>query len=149
MKTIADEIRSTVHRYASHLRSAGSSSLEEKATPGKWSKKEILGHLVDSAQNNLQRFVRGQYEHVPHIVYDQDNWVSLQRYQTYNTEELIGLWVALNDHLARTLACMEPANFEKMCNTGKSGEELHSLKFIAEDYVAHLKHHLNQIQADH
>src|SRR6185436_12071230 len=52
-----------------------------KPDPKKWSKKEILGHLVDSAQNNIRRFIVGQYENNPQIVYNQDQWVAMQVYQ--------------------------------------------------------------------
>ena len=117
-----------------------------KRIPGKWSPKEILGHLIDSAQNNIQRFVRGQYEDTPKIVYSQDDWVSLQGYQHYNKADLIQLWILLNRHLCKILANMNPAHYEKKCNTGKTSSEFHSLSFLAEDYLNHMIHHLNQIK---
>lgn len=48
--------------------------MSEKLSPNKWSKKEVIGHLVDSATNNHQRFVRGQFEDMPEIRYDQNKW---------------------------------------------------------------------------
>ncbi len=45
-----------------------------KLFPNKWSKKEIIGHLINSATNNHQRFVRCQFETIPKIVYDQNKW---------------------------------------------------------------------------
>jgi hypothetical protein len=145
MKALAGQIRQTVIDHAVIIRSLPTARFDEKSSPSKWSKKEILGHLVDSAQNNLQRFVRGQYENNPKIIYYQDDWVKLQRYQDYDTEELIQLWVTLNKHLCRTLEVMDPSNAERQCDTGKPGTELHTIKFLADDYLKHMRHHLQQI----
>lgn len=147
MTTLADQIEQTVNHYETLIGTLDRSVLERKLSPDKWSKKEILGHLVDSAQNNLQRFVRGQYENTPKIIYSQDEWVKLQQYQDYNLDDLIVLWTSLNRHIAHTLRVMNSANYEKQCDTGKPGVELHSLKYLAEDYLLHMKHHLQQITA--
>ena len=145
MKKLAEEIRETVLDNASVIRAMSLLEFDHKPSPTKWSKKEILGHLVDSAQNNLQRFVRGQYENTPKIVYTQDEWVKLQHYKDYEKEELIQLWVSLNLHLCRTLSVMDPANYERQCDTGKPDTELHTLSFLADDYLKHMRHHLEQI----
>lgn len=145
MKKLAEEIRETVLDSASVIRAMSLLEFDHKSSPTKWSKKEILGHLVDSAQNNLQRFVRGQYEHTPKIIYNQDEWVKLQHYRDYEKEELIQLWVSLNLHLCRTLSVMDPANYDRQCDTGKPDTELHTLSFLADDYLKHMRHHLEQI----
>jgi hypothetical protein len=145
MKTVAEKINRAVLDHAKMIQQISTTTFDHKPAPNKWSKKEILGHLVDSAQNNLQRFVRGQYEDIPKIIYSQDDWVKLQRYEDYDREELLQLWVSLNKHLARTLLVMDSSNYEKQCDTGKPGTELHSLKWMADDYLSHMKHHLNQI----
>lgn len=145
MKTIAAAIDLMVKKYAPMIQALDQTEFERKPSLARWSKKEILGHLVDSAQNNIQRFVRGQYEVIPKLVYSQDDWVRLQDYQSYDQQELIQLWVLLNRHLAHVLAAMDHSKYEMMCDTGKIGIEPHSLKFIADDYVAHLAHHLKQI----
>jgi hypothetical protein len=116
-----------------------------KPTPDKWSKKEILGHLIDSAQNNIQRFVRGQYEQHPKIVYAQNEWVELQHYQCYSSEALIQLWVSLNMHICNVLSAMSSQNYTNTVDTGKGGVELHTLQFLADDYLRHLLHHVKQI----
>src|SRR6478609_7364599 len=71
-----------------------------KPAPEKWSKKEILGHLIDSATNNHQRFIRIQFEDNPVIGYDQNKWVEYSRYQQMSTTELIRFWQTYNQHLA-------------------------------------------------
>lgn len=147
MKAIAERIENTIGQAIPRIRAFSDTEFYRKPNPNKWSRSEVLGHLVDSAQNNLQRFVRAQYEDTPHIVYHQDDWVRLQHYRDYDREQLLTLWIALNRHLCRVLGIMDPAMYERTCNVGKNGPEVHSLRFIAEDYLAHLKHHLNQIES--
>lgn len=109
----------------------------------KWSKKEIMGHLVDSAAVNLQRFIRGQIENSPQIYYEQDNWVSVQGYQDYDHEKLITLWESLNRHLVYIITRIPEASLTRTCIM-KNGEAL-TLQFLAEDYLSHLQHHTKQI----
>lgn len=146
MKKTAEELQQIVGEYADRISSIPEPGFSDKPLPGKWSKKEVLGHLIDSAHNNLRRFVTGQYEKTPpHIVYDQDFWVDANAYNNVNKEDLILLWRLINDRIATVLISMPAANHMKACNTGKSGDALHSLLFLADDYVKHMKHHLNQI----
>lgn len=147
MKSVAEEIIKTVDIAAVQIRAIPEPVFYRKPKPEKWSLAEILGHLVDSAQNNLQRFIRAQYEDVPHIVYNQDEWVRLARYNDYNREDLLTLWQALNRHVSRVLTAMDPSMYSRMCDTSKAVKEVHDLKFIAEDYLSHMRHHLRQIEA--
>ncbi len=112
-----------------------------KPLPGKWSKKELLGHLVDSAQTNARRFVVAQYEEQPYIVYAQDFWVTAANYQGYHTHDLITLWAALNKHICVLLKNIPAGDEEKLCRS----QDLHSIKWLAADYIKHLKHHLHQV----
>lgn len=66
-----------------------------KPQAGKWSKKEILGHLIDSATNNHQRFIRAQFENVPVISYDQNNWNACSRYNQVDSKQLVSFWAVL------------------------------------------------------
>jgi DinB superfamily len=119
----------------------------KKAEPGKWSKKEILGHLIDSATNNHQRFVRMQLENNLRLpAYEQDQWVSVQHYNTLSWNELVRFWEAYNLHLLHVLRHVSP---DKLSNTAIIGnlDEM-TLEFIIEDYVGHLKHHLEEIIED-
>lgn len=146
MQNVTSELRELIEQYSVHFLLYNEEDLSLKPAPHKWSKKEILGHLCDSAQNNLQRFIRGQYyAEPPHIVYHQNEWVELAHYQNYDTKQLVNLWATLNQHLCWVLDHMSPDNYSKNCNTGKSEIELHNLQWLAIDYVSHLKHHLRQI----
>ena len=116
-------------------------SWSEKKFADKWSKQEILGHLCDSAMNNLRRFIVTQYEQNNLIVYRQDDWVALQNYQSENYQNIISLWKLLNEQIIRVIRKIPQ---EKLNNTCKTPEE-HSIIWLIEDYIKHLNHHLNQI----
>ena len=118
-----------------------------KPAPHKWSKKEILGHLVDSALTNLRRFIVTQYQPGEKIVYHQDEWVALQHYAEADREALATLWVALNRQIARVIERIPAEKLLLTCDTGKEAPELHSLQFLVDDYLVHLQHHLAQILA--
>ncbi|GAB3164862.1 DinB family protein [Telluribacter humicola] len=145
MKEVINKIEQTVRQSLPALRAIPEEKLGFKDSPLKWSRKETIGHLVDSAQNNIQRFVRSQYETTPRIIYNQDEWVRLQDYEHYPTEELLQLWEGLNNHLCRVLRAMPPDHYFKTCNIGKDLAEEHTLLFLAEDYLAHMEHHLRQL----
>ena len=117
--------------------------LSIKPAPGKWSKKEILGHLIDSAANNHQRFVRGQFEQEPVIFYDQNNWVIFQHYNEADIHSLLGLWQSYNRHLAYVISKVPQENLSRQCR-GRDGN-LYTLSYLIEDYLVHLEHHLEQI----
>jgi hypothetical protein len=114
-----------------------------KPAPGKWSKKEILGHLIDSATNNHQRFVRAQFESSPAITYDQMKWNQFSYHNQMNSEQLIQFWMSYNLQLVALIQLMPGESFDLSCQTG--GEKEQSLAFVFIDYVQHLEHHLRQI----
>lgn len=78
----------------------------KQPAPGKWSKKEIIGHLIDSAANNHQRFVRAQFENIPLITYDQNNWNSCSYYNLHESSHLISFWTTYNYHLIELIKNM-------------------------------------------
>lgn len=116
---------------------------------GKWSNLQILGHLCDSAINNLTRFIQVQYAPEPmHIIpYDQDKWVAAQRYSDVTVEEVISLWVSLNHSLVRVLTSL-PADLPASRAIILPSGEQRSVEWLITDYVEHMKHHLNQISAE-
>ena len=125
------------------IRSLTPIELNKKGSEGSWSKKEILGHLCDSAFVNLQRLVRGQVESAPQISYDQNRWVNVQEYENYDVDDLIRLWHSLNKHFYHIAFSMDESALSSVC-LDKDGNKL-TLKFLIDDYVSHLQHHLTQI----
>ena len=146
MKAITTELRKITGDFSVKISAISEQEFSTKPLPNKWSKKEVLGHLIDSAQNNLRRFVCGQYESTPpKIVYDQDYWVKANNYQQSESQEVVAMWKLINNQIATILETMPASSYPKECDTGKNSVSLHSLEWLADDYVKHLKHHLNQI----
>lgn len=123
------------------FKSISAESWNEKRFENKWSKKEILGHLCDSAMNNIRRFVVAQYQQNDVIVYNQDAWVASQDYQSEKHENIISLWKLLNEQIIRIIKKIPQ---EKLSNTCKTPDE-HTIIWLIEDYIKHLNHHINQI----
>ena len=112
--------------------------------PGHWSKKEILGHLIDSAANNHQRFVRAQL--TPRLEfpsYEQESWVAAQAYATEPWPDLVNLWLLLNRHLLHIVKAMPQSALMHECVIG--GKPAVPLGALVADYLSHMEHHLNQV----
>jgi len=146
MEKTVTELRQIVSQFYKKLHEFSEEELTASREPGKWSRKEVIGHLIDSAQNNLRRFICGQYENEPPaIIYAQDFWVAANDYNNMNKEDIINLWKLINERICAVLQKMPVENYSRNCNTGKDTVELHSLQWLAADYNKHLKHHLNQV----
>ena len=144
MKEIADALRAEIDAALPRLRAMDERAAVAARAPGKWVRKEIVGHLIDSAANNHQRFVRAQYDD-PYVgpAYDQVAWVSANAYLQRPWSELVDLWAALNRHLAHVI---ESARREKLVTTCVIGTNPPAtLEWVMRDYVRHLRHHLDQI----
>ena len=117
---------------------------EQKPGPGRWSKKEILGHLIDSVSNNHQRLVRAQFAgRTEFPAYEQNAWVAAQAYATESWPDLVNLWLLYNRHLLHVLRNLpEPAQQYEVSIGGKTPA---TVAAMAEDYLRHMKHHLAQI----
>lgn len=116
-----------------------------KIAPEKWSKKEIIGHLCDSAFTNIRRFVVTQYKENENIVYDQNIWVKAQNYQNVPVSELINLWKALNYQIVHVVENIPDEALQRTCDTTKTELQRFTLEFIIKDYVDHLQHHLKAV----
>ncbi|MDE3168743.1 MAG: DinB family protein, partial [Acidobacteriota bacterium] len=105
---------------------------------------ELIGHLIDSASNNHQRFVRAALQRALDFPgYDQDASVRVQRFQEVDWNLLVSLWVAYNRHLAHVIAQLPAGHLETPCRIGYGNTV--TLRFLATDYVDHLVHHLRQL----
>ena len=143
MESVANDLLSAVN-LAERLRQIDDVTAAKRPAPGKWSKKEILGHLIDSAANNHQRFVRLQLMgRIDLPGYDGDEWVRVQRYQDRPWREIIDLWQIYNTQLASLILNVDVTSLRHIWHT-PDGQDV-NLEFIMRDYVVHLRHHLDQI----
>jgi hypothetical protein len=143
MQSVADDLLLEL-KNVDRLKQIGEAAAAAPRAPGKWSRKQVLGHLVDSAANNHQRFVRLQL--VPRIDlpgYDQDAWVRLQRYQDRPWPEIIQLWQSYNAQLAALIRTVDANSLQNVWHT-PDGKDV-TLEFLMVDYLSHLRHHLAQI----
>ena len=155
MEDLIEDFRRTVEEAARRMLAM---SEEESGAPrasGKWSPKEIVGHLIDSASNNHQRFVRAQFtDHLVFPGYEQEAWVRAQGYREEPWPLLVELWRSFNLHLAHVMerspesARLDARGRHNLDQIGwvKIGEnEPATLEYLMRDYVGHLKNHLRQI----
>ena len=145
MKNCKAQIEQIISTYAPQLKQISEKDFSEKPDPDRWSRKEELGHLIDSAHNNLRRFIVTQYESNPNIVYDQNFWNSSNCYQQQPIQDLIELWILLNKQIGYVLNAATVEQQQRLCDTGKQKSELHTIQWLAEDYLTHLRHHLHHL----
>jgi hypothetical protein len=118
-------------------------ALRHKLRPDKWSKLEILGHLIDSATNNHQRFVRIQFEDTPKVTYDQNQWNKFNNYNALPLAHVIDLWELYNRHLLEVIKIIPE---ERLQRTGMTNEpQPLTLHWLIVDYLKHLEYHLVQV----
>ena len=158
-KELSTRLSETIHDNLDFLKSVSAPS--KKPAPDKWSAKEIIGHLIDSANNNHRRFVKAQYQgNLIFNGYDQDDWVREQNYQEANWEDLLNMWKTYNLFICRVIdnisdeklnaKTTEHNYFEIGWGTRNPGcslkkGEASDLSFLIEDYIGHMQHHLQQI----
>ena len=148
-----DDLRRAVSDATPRLLALGESSAKRPA-PLKWSAREVIGHLIDSASNNHQRFVRGQLQDdLIFPGYAQDDWVRIGRYADAPWDDLVTLWRTFNLQIARVMEGTPEEIRRRPCERHSLGDigvplapgEAATLEHVMADYVVHLKHHLAQI----
>lgn len=141
---IADELLAAVLHAEPGLRGLPGSVTTVRPAPDRWTIREVLGHLIDSAANNHQRFVRAQWT-APLVFprYEQNEWVTCQNYEQSDWTGLIDLWVAYNRHLAHVIRNARKEALDVSCRIGDYPPV--TLRFLMQDYVVHMRHHLQKI----
>ncbi|WP_058830008.1 DinB family protein [Paenibacillus polymyxa] len=145
MEAILQHLNFRITDVPSRIHTYSELDFSIRTRPNSWSKKEILGHLCDSALTNLQIFVRSQYESQPYSVlkYAQNHWVELMNYQNLSIDHILALWVMLNKQVAGVIANIPEDKLLYLCDIGE--EKLVTLEWLIKDYVEHMEHHLEQI----
>ena len=146
MKTL-ENLQVIVEEVPERLRRLNAEKVSARPAADKWSPKEELGHLLDSAVNNHQRIVRVQMENKLAMPgYQQEKWVQANAYQQRDWGELVGAWTALNRHFLFAARAVPDNAWKYTCTVG--GSEPMTLQFVFEDYIRHMLHHLQHIGID-
>ena len=155
--TCAVRLRTAVDAAAPRLLAMAAELVTRRPAPDKWSPAEVMGHLIDSASNNHQRFVRARDKNdLVFEGYAQDDWVARQQYQTAPWEELVNLWQLYNRQLARVMSATPRDvrervharhNLHRVAWRTVPEDRPTTLDYFMHDYVDHLEHHLAQVLA--
>jgi hypothetical protein len=159
MKDALEDFGRTIEEAAERLSMMTEDEAKARSAPGVWSAKETIGHLIDSAANNHQRFVRAQFrDDLDFPGYVQDEWIAAQHYGDASWARLVELWRLYNLHLLHVVSRIpsdeltrprRPHSLDKIAFRVVGEDEAATLEYLIRDYVEHLKHHLNQIRPTH
>lgn len=145
LRETSERLLTLINEARNSFNAIDAAAWNDKPSADKWSRKEILGHLVDSAANNQIRFIKAQLANniFTGAIYEQDHFVSAQRYADVDKEDLIELWYAYNRHLAHVISHIDTSKLDIECRIGNNAPV--SFSFLITDYVDHLQHHLSQL----
>lgn len=155
MNTNGQVLRSIVETVGPQFRGISDSHATAKPDPKKWSRKEILGHLIDSANNNQRRFVLANLQ--DDLVFDgysQDDWVAIQGYQECSWRWIVDFWESYNLRIAEfvdrlpdetRLRRRKRHNLHELAWKAVPSHESTTLDYLIKDYIGHLEHHVRQI----
>lgn len=149
------DFRATVLSASERLRAISPEQSAQQSSPDKWSIKQILGHLIDSAANNHQRFVRAQFtDDLVFSGYEQEKWVDAQKYNDESWADMVQFWHYYNLHLLHVISAIPEAtltrarihhNLDEIALHPVDKNDTTTLDYFVRDYLVHLKHHLDQI----
>jgi hypothetical protein len=147
--------RETIVSATARLRDIPEENSRRRSSPDGWAPIEILGHLIDSAANNHQRFVRAQFtDDLVFPGYEQEQWVSSQKYREESWSDVIQLWSAYNLHLVHAVSVIpedvltksrSPHTLDQIAFVLVDKNEPATLEYLIRDYLVHLRHHLDEI----
>jgi len=145
MVEVIGRLESLINQILDYVNSTSDDELSKKLNPQKWSKKEVLGHLIDSGINNLQRFTEIQFEEKPYRLtsYRQDELVQANNYQMAETHNLLELLIALNKRIISVIKTQTEKTLSHEVIDSENAK--FDLKYLIEDYVDHFEHHTKQI----
>lgn len=147
LKKVVDRLQEHIDNAPSEFLKYSEEELRRKPVPDKWSKKELLGHLIDSAANNHHRFIKAQFLLSPMFVegYAQNDWVRIQNYNEKDTQQLVELWKVYNEHIIFIMQNTPDKNLEIKLNPEDAFENADTLFLLMKDYVDHMDHHFKQL----
>ena len=145
--TAMKQLEVHIESFPERLKQFSEEELLSRTAENKWSKKEILGHLVDSAVNNLKRFTDIQFSSQPYTIisYNQTELVIVNDYQNLPLEHLTDLWQSLNRQIVFVVKRIPAEKLSYAVDPQYENKETKTLGWVICDYVAHMEHHFKQI----
>ena len=159
MKQDIENFRATVENAFVKLSAISDEAAAAPPAPDKWSAKQVIGHLIDSASNNHQRFVRAQFkDDLVFDGYEQEKWVEFHDYQNTPWKDLLELWRAYNLHLARVMentpgdirtAPRAKHNLHQTALYAVPENEPATLEYFMLDYIKHLDRQIHDVHCSY
>ena len=145
MNETINKLEQLLKKGLEYITDSSEVEFNKKESENKWSKKEILGHLIDSGINNLQRFTEIQFEKKPYQIrnYNQKELIKANDYQNSDAKEIVQFWSSLNQRILHLIKIQTETTLNYKIELEKGN--FSDLRFLIEDYVTHLEHHLKQI----
>jgi len=154
-ESTANRLLLIIRLYHHKLTAMDGVAAGKRPSKNKWSRKEVLGHLVDSAANNHRRFVIShKMKDMVFEGYNQNQWVASQDYNERNWQELVTLWKSFNIHIAHIIRHYNQGafirehtlhNLHKISFNTLLEDEPATIHYLAEDYVDHMEYHLKRM----
>jgi len=147
LKDVVNRLKNNIESVPGKFLNFTEDELTRKPSPSKWSKKELLGHLIDSAANNHARFVKAQFQGEPFHMegYAQNEWVDVQKYNDKESRSFVEFWKVYNEHILFIMENTPEKNLKIKCVADDAYENADTLFLLMKDYVDHMDHHLNKI----
>lgn len=147
--SIAKELLTLTKEWEPKLMALSNEVISERKNSQHRTIKQILGHMVDSASNNIHRIVHLHYQTSPLVFPDyahfgnNDRWIAIQNYQEEDWQNLVQLWKYINIHIAHVIRNINPEKLENIWIAAT--QEKISLNTMVIDFPRHFKLHLNEI----
>lgn len=144
MQKVVEGINYWIKRLPEEYNSMSEKEISNRSISNKWSKKEILGHLCDSAINNIERFIKIQYEEPVYVIqsYNQNHWVMVQNYQDRPLDEIVNLFQTLNKQVVNIVKNIPCEKLSNLCDIGNNQHK--TLEWLIQDYLEHMEHHIHK-----
>lgn len=144
----AEQLLKMVRAFYQKYKSLPEEITKIRLSDDRWSLREIVGHLIDSASNNHQRFIRMQLERECSFPdYNKDEWLQTSFYNGIDFKELLRMLKSYNQLIAHLIAQVSEMTFDHIWNKPWDQKEPEiTLKDLIEHYIHHFQLHIDHFE---